>query len=380
MLFTYRYRVMAIAIAAAAIMLHAGAALSFDDGHSTYVRTDMVSDNTAVVPAAVQDPRLINAWGLVFAPTSPFWINDNNSGLSTLYAFDSVTGLVDPLPQPSVVIPPPSPEPGAQAAPTGIVFNPANVLAPGTPEFHGDIFIFDTEDGTVSGWQPTFGNNAMLRVDNKQAPSAGPVYKGLAIGTDGSNTELFATNFRSGEIDVYDVNYQKVVLPLSAFVDPELPAGYAPFGIANINNSLYVTYALQNSFKHDDVKGPGHGFVDEYSTHGKLLRRFASRGTLDSPWGITMAPKDGFGSASGHILIGNFGDGGINVFDPRSRHSDGFLKNANGDSIAPDHLWSLSFGNGNAAGPTTTLFFTAGPNDESDGLFGKIEVAPGSKH
>jgi uncharacterized protein (TIGR03118 family) len=125
-------------------------------------------------------------------------------------------------------------------------------------------------------------------------------------------------------------------------------------------------------------RSPGHGFVDEFTTHGVMVRRFASRGRLDSPWGVTMAPADGFGSASGHILIGNFGDGGINVFDPDSGDSDGSLKDANGDSIAPDGLWSLSFGNGASAGPKTTLFFTAGPHDESDGLFGKIEVAPGS--
>ena len=174
---------------------------------------------------------------------------------------------------------------------------------------------------------------------------------------------------------VFDVDYQQVKLRKSAFVDKRLPAGYAPFGIANINNLLYVSYALQNDLKHDDVKGPGHGFVDEYMPNGKLMRRFASRGTLDSPWGMVMAPNVGFGSASAHILIGNFGDGGINIFDPATGEWEGFLTDANGGSIALDGLWSLAFGNGSAAGPTTTLFFTAGPNAESDGLFGKIEVA-----
>ncbi len=363
------------AVTAVAITLRARPAQSFDAGHhSTYLRTDMVSDNTASVPAAVQDKRLVNAWGLAFSPTSPFWINDNNSGLSTLYAFDSGTGLVNPLSMPSVVIPPPSNEPGAQAAPTGIVFNPANIFAPAPHNFDGDVFIFDTEDGTLSGWQPSFGNAAMLRVDNKAAPN-GPVYKGLALGVDHGNTELFATNFRSGQIDVFDVNYKPVLLSPPAFTDPGLPAGYAPFGIANIDNLLYVTYALQNSAKHDDVKGPGHGFVDVFATDGHMIRRFATRGALDSPWGIVKAPDKGFGSASGHILIGNFGDGGINVFDADEEGRwDGFLKDANGDSIAPDGLWSLAFGNDSKAGPSTTLFFTAGPHDESDGLFGKIEV------
>jgi uncharacterized protein (TIGR03118 family) len=382
MLFKDRPSLMAATIAMVVTMLVLAAkpTLSFDfDRHSTYLRTDIVSDNSDSVPAAIQDPRLINAWGLAFAPTSPFWINDNGSGLSTLYAFDSTTGLVDVLPEPSVVIPPPSNEPKATAAPTGIVFNPANILAPGTPSFGGDVFIFDTEDGTVSGWQPSFGDNAMLRADNLQAPSAGPVYKGLALGMAGGNAELFAANFRAGTVDVFDVNYHQVPLSPKAFVDPRLPAGYAPFGIANINNLLYVTYALQDGDKHDDVKGPGHGFVDEFTTGGLMVRRFASRGTLDSPWGIAAAPSRGFGSASGHILVGNFGDGGINVFD-HSGDWDGFLKNANGDSLGPDRLWSLSFGNGSLAGPTTTLFFTAGPHDEANGLFGKIEVVNESMH
>jgi uncharacterized protein (TIGR03118 family) len=362
-------------------MLRAGLALSFDffEEQSTYIRTDMVSDDTGKVPAALADPRLVNAWGLAFGPGTPFWINDNGTGLSTLYAFNSKTTLVDVLPTPpapSVVIPPPSNESGTTpptvAAPTGIVFNLANVFTTGPQNFEGDVFIFDTEDGTLSGWQPSFGNNATLRVDNKEAPN-GPVYKALALGVDNGNTELFATNFRSGGVDVFDVNYKKVNLSKSAFTDPSLPAGYAPFGIANINNRLYVTYALQNDAKHDDVKGPGHGFVDIYETNGMLVGRFATRGTLNSPWGIALAPAEGFGSASGHILIGNFRDGGINVFNPDGS-SDGFLLDANGDSIAPDCLWSLSFGNGSAAGPKTTLFFTAGPHDESDGLFGKIEV------
>jgi len=380
MFLKYRSHLMAAAVAAGVLMFHARPALSLQpDTPSRYVRTDMVSDNKAAVPAPIQDPRLLNAWGISVVPNPnvPFWINDNNAGLSTLYSYDSKTGLVDIIKNPSVVIPPPSVEKTVTAAPTGIVFNPDNIFVTGkTHNFDGDVFIFDTEDGTVSGWQPSFGNNAMLRVDNKLAPNAGPVYKALALGVDNGNTELFATNFRAAKIDVYDVNYKKLTLSSSAFEDPELPAGYAPFGIANVNGNLFVSYALQNALKHDDIKGPGHGFVDEYTTHGVKIRRFASRAWLDSPWGMTMAPSAGFGSASGHLLIGNFGDGGIGVYDPDTMDFDGFLTNANGDSIAPDGLWSLAFGNGGAAGPKTTLFFTAGPHDESDGLFGKIQVAP----
>ena len=339
---------------------------------STYVRTNMVSDNTSVVPAPIEDPRLVNSWGMAFGPTGEFWINDNGSGLSTLYSYDPTTGLVDIIPEPSVVVPPPSNEPGVTAAPTGIVFNNNNAFS-SNPQFDGDLFIFDTEDGTLSGWQPSFGNNAALRVDNPQAPN-GAVYKGLALGSNNGKMELFATNFRNGTVDVFDVNYNKVTLPKNAFVDQKIPAGYAPFGIANINSTLYVSYALQDGFKHDDVKGPGHGFIDQYMTSGKLIRRFASRGRLDSPWGMVMAPNVGFGIASAHILVGNFGDGGISIFDPATGIWQGFISDSSGDSISPDGLWSLAFGNGAEAGPTTTLFFTSGPNAEADGLFGKIEL------
>jgi len=369
---------MIVAAAVATMSLSPRIARSDDQANgsavgSAYMQTNMVADDTSVVPAAIEDPRLVNAWGLAFGPTTPFWINDNGSGLSTLYRYNTMTGLVDVLPEPSVVIPPPSVNAGGTAAPDGIVFNPNNLFAP-HPEFDGDIFIFATEDGTLSGWQPSDGDNAALRLDNLQFPN-GPVYKGLAMATDNGNDELFATNFRSGKVDVFDVNYMPVRLGKDAFVDKKLPKGYGPFGIANIDNLLYVTYALQDDEKHDDVKGPGHGFVDIYKPNGKLMKRFASRGTLNSPWGITMSPNTGFGTANSAILIGNFGDGGIGVYNKGTGKFQEFLSDSNGDSIAVDGLWALSFGNGSAAGPTTTLFFTAGPNGESNGLFGKIELA-----
>jgi uncharacterized protein (TIGR03118 family) len=379
MTFKYSGRIVLGLVAAAVTVISLSPCLAWSGAQansssvgSVYVQTNMVSDDTDVVPAAVEDPRLVNAWGLAFGPTTPFWINDNGTGLSTLYQYNFTTGLVDVLPEPSVVIPPPSTHPGDSATPTGIVFNPSNVFTP-HPVFSGDAFIFATEDGTISGWQPSFGDNAVLRVDNLDPE--GPVYKGLAIAADNSNVELFATNFRSGKVDVFDTNYQKVNLGKNAFVDKKLPKGYAPFGIANINTLLYVTYALQDEDKEDDVKGPGHGFVDVYQTNGKLVRRFASRGTLNSPWGIVMSPNVGFGTASSSILIGNFGDGGIGVHNAATGKFQEFLTDGNGDSIAIDGLWALSFGNSAGAGPTTTLFFTAGPNGESDGLFGKVELA-----
>jgi len=345
---------------------------------SAYLRTDMVSDDTSVVPAAVQDANLVNAWGIAFAPNNPLWINDNGTGLSTLYAYSDATKLVSALPLvvtvpvPSVVLPP------ATSAPTGLVFN--DTLMGSAPAFAGDVFIFATEDGTISGWQMAVTppspdhESAVLRVDNT-AGDGGPVYKGLALAVTRSGPRLYASDFHSGRVDVFDGSYAPVSRVGSEFTDPNLPKGYAPFGIAAINGLIYVTYALQDDDKHDDVKGPGHGFVDVFTTEGRLVRRLASRGPLNSPWAVVVAPDTGFGTAGRRILIGNFGDGAINVFEPTTGAFRGALSDANGDSIAIDGLWGLHFGGGGQAGPTSTLFFTAGPHEEGHGLLGKIELA-----
>jgi uncharacterized protein (TIGR03118 family) len=237
-------------------------------------------------------------------------------------------------------------------------------------------FIFDTEDGTISGWSPGVDRTHAIKVVDNFNGGKGAVYKGLALATNSQGQQqLFATNFRSGRIDVFDSTFKQVQEPRSAFFDPFLPRGFAPFNIALIQNNLFVTYAKQNATKDADVAGPGNGFVDVFNTDGRFLRRFASRGLLDSPWGLTVAPA-GFGGLGGDLLVGNFGNGRIHAFKMGSGDGagrfDGTLDNAQGRPLVIDGLWALEFGNGGTAGPTSTLFFTAGPNGETHGLFGSL--------
>src|SRR5207247_10089243 len=238
---------------------------------------------------------------------------------------------------------------------------------------------FASEDGTISGWNPAVpppptSTHAQVAVDNS---ASGAVYKGLAIAVTSVGDRLYATNFHAGTVDVFDASFHAVP---GGFTDPDLPAGYAPFGIRALGGVIYVTYALQDADKHDDVAGVGHGFVNAFDTDGHLLRRVASRGRLNSPWGLALAPAD-FGQFSGNLLVGNFGDGHINAFDLARFAGNGELQPrgqlhaADGPPIAIDGLWALAFGNGASAGPTNALFFTAGPFDEADGLFGKLVVA-----
>jgi uncharacterized protein (TIGR03118 family) len=323
-----------------------------------YTQTNLVSNNG--VPGTFPDTNLVNAWGIVQPPGGPFWVNTNGTGFSEL--FDGTGTPLAALPR--VTIPP-----AGASTPTGIVFN----SAVGTPSsnFGADLFIFATEDGTISGWQLADGGAAMPRVPAADAA----VYKGLAFGFAGSGAPMiYATNFHAGRIDVFDGNYATVSLAPGDFSDPALPAHYAPFGIANIGGHLFVSYALQDADMHDDVKGPHHGFVDEFTTDGVMVRRFASRGRLNSPWGIALAPSD-FGRFSGRLLIGNFGNGHINAFALKDGKWIGELHGPRGP-IAIDGLWGLAFGNGSTTfkTPANTLFFAAGPNDESNGLFGKLEV------
>src|SRR5438309_2038872 len=270
-----------------------------------YVQTNLVSDLAGRAP--VQDPNLVNAWGIDFSATSPVWVADNGTGLSTLY---TGTGSIVPL---VVTIPPPQGAEGP-SAPTGLVFNGTGEFAVKAHDLSGSaFFIFDTEDGTISGWNPRVDlHNAVLAVDNS---ASGAVYKGLALGSNANGNFLFATNFHAGTIDVFDSSFNPVTLAPGAFTDPHLAAGYAPFGIRNINGDLYVTYAKQNAEKHDDVAGMGHGFVDIYDTSGNLLQRLITRGQLNSPWGLTLAPAS-FGEFANDLLVGNFGNGRINAYDP----------------------------------------------------------------
>ena len=288
-------------------------------------------------------------------------------GVATLY---DGSGQPFPLASPLVVtIPPPSIlPPTTMAAPTGNVFNP-------TTDFGGDRFLFATEDGTISGWSG--GTSAVLRVDNTIDPTTntGPVYKGLALASSGGNNFLYAANFRDARIDVFDKNFTKQSTASFPFSDPGIPGGFAPFDIRSLNGQLYVTYAKQNDVKHDDVKGVGNGFVDIFTTSGVLVKRLITMGPLNSPWGLAIAPGD-FGLLSNDLLVGDFGDGLIHAFDPNTGAFLGTLDDAQGNPIAIDGLWGLNFGNGFTAGPTNTLFFTAGINDEKDGLFGTLTTVP----
>jgi uncharacterized protein (TIGR03118 family) len=332
----------------------------------TFLQTNLVSDIRGL--ALNFDPNLVNPWGIAASPTGPFWVADNGSGVSTLY---NGQGVPQPANNPLVVnIPQPDGTPGG--TPTGTVFNGTSGFKVSENGVSGaSVFIFATEDGTIAGWSPGVDpTNAIIAVDNS---AEGAVYKGLTIGQDpDGRTLLYAANFHDGTIDVFDKRFRATSVG-GDFTDPNLPAGFAPFNIKNIGGKLYVTYALQNDTGHDDVAGAGNGFVDVYDTNGNLLQRLASGGTLNSPFGLEIAP-DGFGQFSGDLLVGNFGDGRINAFNPTTGDFDGQLSDPNGNPITIGGLWALRLGNGGAAGDTHTLFFTAGIDHENHGLFGEIQA------
>jgi uncharacterized protein (TIGR03118 family) len=373
------------ATAIIAIAVSAATAVRADDGDSgsnQFVVTNLTSNVKGAAPN--MDPVLQNAWGVTFTPgASPFWIADNATGCSTLYdgqgAIASTLQVKIPLPGGSVpstactpVTSNTSPTP---AAPTGVVWNPTSTfLVPNQSTNTPAIFIFDTEDGTISAWAGglTPANQAVLAVDNS---GSGAVYKGLVFGTNAKGVFLFATNFNAGTVDVFgpaNASSNGMYVPVTTdggFMDRDIPSGFAPFGIQNIDGSLFVTYAKQNAAKHDDVKGAGNGFVDVFDTDGHLLRRFASQGPLNSPWGVARA-SFAFGRFSGDILVGNFGNGKVHAFDSNGRFL-GTLRDVNGKPIVIDGLWTLTLGGGRNSN-SDTLYFTAGPNDETNGLFGTV--------
>lgn len=317
-----------------------------------YVQTNLVSDITGL--AATTDPNLVNPWGIAFGPTSPVWIADNGTGLSTLYTGSGqIQGLVVTIP------------PSGAGSPTGTVFNSQSMAG----KFNGDAFLFASEDGTITGWRGSLGTNAEVLA---MTPDA--IYKGIAIDGD----RVYATNFSAGTVDVFDSTLAPVTTS-GGFVDPNLPSGYAPFNIENIAGQLYVTYAKQDADKEDDVPGPGNGFVDVFDADGNFVERFASNGVLNSPWGMALAPAS-FGAFGNDLLIGNFGDGTINAFDPTNGNFLGTLDDVNGNPIVNQGLWGLEFGNNGPGFDPNTLYFTAGiPGDgevEDHGLFGALAPVP----
>ncbi len=337
-----------------------------------YTQTNLLTDGITVTPAATQpaDVHLKNPWGLVRSASSPWWISDNNDGSSVLL---TGTGSVIPINPNGVVIVPNAPSQPAPGSPTGIVFNGIAtnfLLAPGDPA----AFIFVTEDGTISGWNPTLNRaSAVIMVDHSQVPNAenGAVFKGATISEAAGAQYLYVTNFRAGRVEVYDSSFHQIRLPDGFFDDDHIPWGFAPFNIQAIGKNIYVTYAKQDAAKHDDVAGAGLGFVDVFSPYGKLLARLEHGRWLNAPWGVVLAPSE-FGELSHSILVGNFGSGWISAFNPVTGKFEGFVKNPDDSILTIDGLWGLNFGNGGTAGPLNTLYFTAGPNGENDGLFGTL--------
>jgi uncharacterized protein (TIGR03118 family) len=373
---------LAASVVAGATAAHAGSSAA-----NAYVVTPLVSDQAGGAP--VTDPNLKNPWGVAFTPAgSPFWIADNNAGVSTLYDGNgTIVSLVVTIPCP------PKAGQGSScpqfSSPTGLVWNPTTnaktaFLVPGTTS--PAEFIWSSEDGTISAWAGGLANpdEAVLAVDNSVTPDAksGAVYKGLAFGiNENLGPLLFATNFRAGTIDVFAPNQDssgnglayKPATTDGGFSDPGIPAGYAPFGIASIDGNLIVTYALQDAVKHDDRAGEGHGFVDAFDTDGHLLQRLASQGMLNSPWGIARA-SFAFGPFGGDLLIGNFGNSRVHALTRAGLVS---LNGTDGNPltvVSGPGLWTLMLGGGAQSSPAT-LYFTAGPNKETDGLFGTITPA-----
>ena len=325
-------------------------------------QTNLVSDLPGL--ASFTDPNLTNPWGIATSATSPFWVADNRSGVSTLY---NSSGTPQTL---VVTVPPAPPAPGGTTGnPTGIVYNATNDFQVATGA--AARFIFATEDGTISGWSQATGATAILKVDNSASIA---IYKGLAIGNNGTANYLYAANFHAGRIDVFDATYAPATLT-GNFADPSIPTGYAPFNIQNLGGVLYVTYALQDATATDDVPGVGHGFINTFDFNGNLLGRFASRGALNSPWGMALAPA-AFGAFANDLLVGNFGDGRINVFNPATGAYLGQLADGSSIPISIEGLWGLKFGNGGSGGDPDTLYFAAGiagPDQiEDHGLFGSI--------
>jgi uncharacterized protein (TIGR03118 family) len=308
------------------------------------------------------DPQLVNAWGLAARAGGAWWVANEARSSSTIYAAD---GRKQAL---RVSVP---------GGPTGVVFNGG----PGFVVRGGGVaaparFVYACEDGMIRGWSPMvprgWSTQAEVAVD---ASGSGAVFRGLAL----ARGRLYATDFHNGRVDVFDGNFMPIHTP-GAFTDPNIPAGFAPFGIQNIGDQIFVTYAKQDADAEDDVAGQGLGFVDVFDRNGVLLDRVAQRGQLNAPWGLAMAPDD-FGTYSGDLLVGNFGDGNINAFTQNANGTwrpAGQLRGADQKPIKIDGLWALQFGHGALAnnGPRNTLFFTAGPNDENDGLFGSITAVP----
>jgi uncharacterized protein (TIGR03118 family) len=357
--------VAAAAVAAAAIAIPASmASAAAHPPRNEFRQTNLIS-NLTNQHAKIVDPNLRNPWGLALLPASPLWVADNATGKAGIYTVTAGGAAVANTGRVVTV-------PGG--APSGQVANPGSDFVVTTTAGMGPaLFIFSSESGKITAWSPAadpFLANGKATA-TVEASSKTAIYKGLAIASTKAGSFLYATNFHDGRVEVFNSKFKPVHLA-GKFQDPHLPHGYAPFGIQELNGYLYVTYALQNSAREDDVKGPGHGFIDIYTNNGLLVKRLASGGALDSPWGLAIAPS-GFGPFRGKLVVGNFGDGKINVFGPVSGHFIAQLRGVTGKPVTIPGLWGLTFGTATTGG-TKTLLFSAGIHGEADGLVGSLNA------
>ena len=345
------------AAALLAALAAAGATSAGLAGQNSYIVTSLVGSGGAVT-APSTDASLVNGWGLSAGPTTPWWVSNNGTNSSTLY---SGTGVKAAL---TVTVA------GGQ---TGTVFNGnANAFTVSQGgKSAAARFLFATEAGTILGWSPTVA--ATTAVPGVDLSSSGAVFKGLTL----LNDRLYATDFHNGRVDVFDSSFQPVSLGSAAFHDAGIPKGWGPFGIQALGGNIFVTYALQDAKGEDELDKPGKGFVDEFTPDGTLVAHIAKQGgknaPLNAPWGLATAPQ-GFGVFAGDLLVGNFGNGRISAYEQRGSKwvYRGQLRKGDGTIVVIDGLWAIAFGNGAAAGPVTSLYFAAGPNDEAAGAFGVI--------
>jgi len=355
--------VFALGLVAAVVALAPWAPAAASHLANGYHQTNLVSDLPGL--AQLTDPDLVNPWGMAAGPATPVWVADNGTDKATIYP-----GFVNgsPISKAPLVVNIPG------GAPTGQVFNgtPGFVVRSGAASGPA-LFLFNSEAGLVTGWNPGVPPPPPSTQAQVGASVPHAIYKGLALATTSAGSFLYAADFHHGRIDVFDAGFNLVHLS-GRFQDRKLPRGYAPFNVQELGGRLYVAYAKQDAAREDEVAGPGRGFVDVYSTSGHLLRRLVRRGHLNAPWGLVLAPAAGFGRFSGDLLVGNFGDGRINAYDPRTGAFRGRLRHEDGRPIEIEGLWALRFGNG-VTGDPTTLLFTAGIDDEAHGLFGAIQAA-----
>ncbi len=360
--FGWRRCLLALGLVTALVALAQAAPAAASQPGNAYRQTNLVSDLPGL--AQLTDPDLVNPWGLAAGPTTPAWVADNGTDKATIYR-----GFVggSPITKAPLVVSIPG------GAPTGLVFNPTTGFVVRSGDASGPaLFLFDSEAGLVTGWNPGVPPPPPSTQAQVGASMPDAIYKGLAIASTSAGTFLYGANFHQARIDVFDSNFNLVHLS-GSFSDPEIPAGFAPFNVQQLGGRLYVAYAKQDAAREDEVAGPALGFVDVYSTSGRLLRHLIEHGQLNAPWGLVLAPA-GFGRFSGALLVGNFGNGRINAYSPATGEFLGRLRHSDGSPIQIDGLWALRFGNG-VTGNSTTLLFTAGIDDEAHGLFGAIEAA-----